>query len=72
MMERTSHLAGLQVGVAISNTSRSNKAGSTTVKRARITGQDGTALQFHPDPAWKRSSKTCTKLTNAECTVENS
>jgi len=22
--------------------------------------------------AWKRSSETCTKLTNAECTVENS
>jgi len=30
--------------------------------------QDGTA--FHPDSAWKRSSKTCMKLTNAECTVE--
>jgi NADH-ubiquinone oxidoreductase chain 5 len=28
--------------------------------------------QFHPDSAWKRSSKTCMKLTNAECTVENS
>ena len=32
--------------------------------------QDGT--QFHPDSAWKRSSKTCMKLTSAECTVENS
>jgi hypothetical protein len=32
--------------------------------------QDGTEL--HPDSAWKRSSKTCMKLTNAECTVENS
>jgi hypothetical protein len=29
-------------------------------------------LQFHPDSAWKRSSKTCMKLTSAECTVENS
>jgi hypothetical protein len=29
-------------------------------------------LQFHPDSAWKRSSKTRMKLTNAECTVENS
>jgi len=29
-------------------------------------------LQFHPDSAWKRSSKTCTKLTSAEYTVENS
>jgi hypothetical protein len=32
--------------------------------------QDGT--QFHPDSAWKRSSKPCMKLTSAECTVENS
>jgi len=31
---------------------------------------DGT--EFHRDSAWKRSSKTCMKLTNAECTVENS
>jgi len=30
------------------------------------------AEQFHPDSAWKRSSKTCMKLTSAECTVENS
>ena len=29
-------------------------------------------VQFHPDSAWKRSSKTCMKLTSAECTVENS
>ena len=28
--------------------------------------------ETHPDPAWKRSSKTCMKLTSAECTVENS
>jgi len=36
--------------------------------------QDGThGTPFHPDSAWKRSSKkTCTKLTSAECTVENS
>jgi hypothetical protein len=26
-------------------------------------------LQFHPDSAWKRSSKTCMKITSAECTV---
>jgi hypothetical protein len=32
--------------------------------------QDGTA--FHPDSVWKRSSKTCMKLTSAECTVESS
>ena len=29
-------------------------------------------LQFHPDSAWKRSSKACMKLTSAECTAENS
>jgi hypothetical protein len=27
-------------------------------------------LQFHPDSAWKRSSKTWIKLTSAEYTVE--
>jgi len=27
---------------------------------------------WNPDPAWKQSSKTCMKLTSAECTVENS
>jgi hypothetical protein len=37
MTERTSHLAGLWIGAAISNTSHSSKAGSTTVKRARPT-----------------------------------
>jgi len=26
----------------------------------------------HPGSAWKQSSKTCMKLTSAECTVENS
>jgi hypothetical protein len=30
------------------------------------------AEQFHRDYAWKRSLKNCMKLTNAECTVENS
>jgi len=39
LMERTSHLAVLWIGAAISNTSHSNKAGSTTVKRARLTGK---------------------------------
>jgi hypothetical protein len=29
-------------------------------------------LQFHPDSAWKPSSKTCMKLTIVECTVEKS
>jgi len=32
-------LEGLWIGAAISNTSHSNKAGSTTDKRARITGK---------------------------------
>ena len=34
--------------------------------------QASSDLQFHPDSAWKRSSKSCMKLTIAECTVENS
>jgi len=34
--------------------------------------QDGTALRFHPESAWKQSSETYMKLTSAECTVENS
>jgi hypothetical protein len=40
MMERTSHLAGLWIGAAISNTSHSNKGGCTTVKRARLKVKD--------------------------------
>jgi hypothetical protein len=39
MTERTSHLVGLWIGAAISNTSHSNNAGSTTVKCARLTGK---------------------------------
>jgi hypothetical protein len=39
MTERTLHLAGLRIGAAISNTSHSNKAGSTTVKRTRLTSR---------------------------------
>jgi hypothetical protein len=30
------------------------------------------SMDFHPESAWKQSSKTCMKLTSAECTVENS
>jgi len=39
MTERTSHLSGLWIGATISNTSHSNKAGSATVKRSRLTGK---------------------------------
>jgi hypothetical protein len=39
MPEHTSHLVGFWIGAAISNASHSNKAGSTTVKRARLTGK---------------------------------
>jgi len=44
--ERTSHLARLWIGAAISNTSHWNKAGSTTDKRARLTrkGSRSTAV----------------------------
>jgi hypothetical protein len=34
--------------------------------------QAESGLQFHPDSDWMRSSKTCIKLTSAECKVENS
>ena len=39
MTERTSHLAELWIGAATSNTSHSNKAGSTTAKQTRLTGK---------------------------------
>jgi hypothetical protein len=39
MSEHTSHLAGLWIGAAISNTSHSNKASSTTAKWAQLTGK---------------------------------
>ena len=44
----------------------SNPAGGTDVFVLSVVSQDGT------DSAWKRSSKTCMKLTSAECTVEHS
>jgi hypothetical protein len=47
MTERTSHLAVLWIGAAISNTSHSNKADSTIAKRARLTGK-GLRLVFRP------------------------
>jgi hypothetical protein len=37
-----------------------------------MTGFQAVRMEFHPDSAWKPVIKTCTKLTNAECTVENS
>ena len=40
MTEHTSHLVGLWIGATISNTSHSNKAGSATVKRARLKVKD--------------------------------
>ena len=48
MTERTSHLAGLWIGAAISNTSHSNKAASTTVKRARLTGKGSRSTTVLP------------------------
>jgi len=48
MTERTSHLAGLWIGAAISNRSHSNKAGSTTVKRARLTGKGSRSTAVLP------------------------
>jgi len=48
MTERTSHLAGLWIGATSSNTSHSNKAGSTTVKRARLTGKGSRSMSVLP------------------------
>jgi len=48
MTERTSHLAGLWIGAAISNTPYSNKTGSTTVKRARLTGKGSKSMAVLP------------------------
>jgi len=45
---RTSHLAGLTIGTAISNTSHSNKAGSTTVKRAQLKGKGSRSTAVLP------------------------
>jgi hypothetical protein len=49
MTERTSQLAGLWIGTAISNTSHSDKTGSTIAKRARLTGKgsSSTAMLSH-------------------------
>jgi hypothetical protein len=44
MTERNTHLAGLWIGSAISNTSHSKKAGSATVKRARLTGKGSRSM----------------------------
>ena len=48
MTERTSHLTGLWVGAAISNTSHSYKASSTSVKRARLTGKGSRSTAVLP------------------------
>jgi hypothetical protein len=47
--KRTLHLAGLWIGAAISNTSHSNKSGSTIAKRARLTRKESkfTAVLSH-------------------------
>jgi len=41
-------LAGLWIGTAISNTSHSNKAGSTIVKRALVTGKGSRSTAVLP------------------------
>jgi hypothetical protein len=48
MTERTSHLAGLWIGTAISNMSHSNRASSTTVTRARLTGKGSRSMAALP------------------------
>jgi len=41
-------LVGLWIGAAISNTSHSNKAGSTPVKRARLRGKGSRSTAMLP------------------------
>ena len=48
MTEHTSLLTGLWNGAAISNTSHSNKAGSTAVKRVRLTGKGSRSTAVLP------------------------
>ena len=48
MTERTSHLVGLWIGAANSNKSHSNKVGSTTIKRARLTGKGSRSTAVLP------------------------
>jgi len=48
MTERTSLLAWLWIGAAISNTSHSNKPCSTTVKRTRLTGKGSRSTTVLP------------------------
>jgi len=48
MTGRASHLAGLWIGAANSNTSHSNKAGSTIVKRAWLTGKGSRSMAVLP------------------------
>jgi hypothetical protein len=51
MTERTPHLTGLWISAVISNTSHSNKAGSTTVKRTRFTGKGPRSTAVLPQSA---------------------
>ena len=46
--ECTSHLVRLWIGIAISNMSHSNKAGSATVKRAWLTGKGSRSTAVLP------------------------
>jgi hypothetical protein len=48
MTERTSHLAELWIGPAISNSSHSSKADSTTVKLERLTGKGSRSTKMLP------------------------
>jgi len=44
MTQCTLHLMGPWISTAISSTSHSNKAGSTTVKRAQLTGKQSRSM----------------------------
>jgi hypothetical protein len=46
--KRTSHFAGLSISTANSNTSHSNKAGSTTLRQAWLTGKGSNSTAVLP------------------------
>ena len=48
------------------------RASSLPISRSFLLYIRHSAVQFHPDSVWKRSSKTGMNLTSVECTVENS
>jgi hypothetical protein len=56
----------------VSGISSAHRQEFSTVHSALVSFMQVFDDRFHSDSALKRSSRTCMKLTSAECTVENS